>query len=69
MTEQQHAYRSNKAGAGRNPKIKNKLYNKLQVIFTPADYDRLLKLKAISGRTLQDIGSSAILNHLTNQGF
>ena len=69
MTEQPPPYKGNKAGAGRKPKIKLKLYHKLQTIFSPVDYQRLLKYKEETGRTLQDIGNSAILEHLTKQGF
>ena len=69
MTEQQPPYKGNKAGAGRKPKIKLKLYHSLQTIFSPLDYARLLKYKAQTGRTLQDIGNSAVLEYLQKQGF
>ena len=69
MTEETPPYKGNKAGAGRKAKIKFKLYHKLQTIFTPVDYERLLRYKEQTGRTLQDIGNSAVLEFLTKQGF
>ena len=69
MTEEQPPYKARQAGAGRKPKIKIKLYHKLDVIFSPADYEKLLKYKEATGRTLRDIGNSAILEFLEKQGF
>ena len=69
MTEEKTIYKTRKAGAGRKPHIKLKLYHKLQTIFSPVDYARLLKYKAQTGRTLQDISNSAVLEFLEKQGF
>ena len=69
MTEEKTIYKTRKAGAGRKPKINLKLFDKLQTIFSPVDYQRILRYKEATGRTLQDIGNSAVLEFLTNQGF
>ena len=64
MTEQQPPYKARQAGAGRKPKIRIKLFHKLQTIFSPVDYERLLRYKESTGRTLQDIGNSAVMEYI-----
>ena len=64
MTEQQPPYNTRKSGAGRKPMKKLKLFHKLQTIFSPVDYERLLKYKEATGRTLQDIGNSAVMEYI-----
>ena len=69
MTEQPPTYKARQSGAGRKPEIKFKLFHKLQTIFSPVDYERLLRYKEATGRTLQDISNSAVLEFLEKQGF
>jgi len=69
MTEQQPPYKARQAGAGRKPKIKFKLYHKLDVIFSPADYEKILRYKAQTGRTLRDIGNSAVMEYISSNGM
>jgi len=69
MTEETPPYKGNKAGQGRKPRIKLKVYHKLQTAFSGADYERLTRYKVSTGRTLQDISNTAMCEYLTKQGF
>lgn len=57
----------NKAGQGRKPSKKRTSFY-VQVFFTEKDYNRMNELKQKTGRSLQDIGNTAILEYVDKFG-
>lgn len=66
-TDTEPPLKTNKAGAGRKAHaIRYSFYAK--IFFTESDYNRLDAVKKATGRSLQDIGNSAILEYVKKFG-
>ena len=67
MTTDTEPLKTNKSGAGRKPtKKRTSWYAK--IFFTESDYNKLDSVRQATGRSLQDIGNTAILEYVEKFG-
>jgi hypothetical protein len=67
MTTDTEPLKTNKAGAGRRPTGKRKAQY-ISIFFNEADRAKLEAIKKATGRSLQDIGNTAILEYVDKFG-
>ena len=59
--------KQNKGGAGRKPTGKRATWY-AKIFFTESDYNKLNAVKQATGRSLQEIGNTAILEYIEKFG-